>query len=307
MGVIASAVNWAKAIAADASHGYSQMNRWGPDYDCSSFVISAFKQAGLALTSTYTGNMRADFLSHGFKDVTSRIVLATGYGLESGDVLLNERSHTAIYIGNGQIVQASHDELGGVTGRTSGDQTGGEIAVRSYYNFPWDYVLRYSETPSAHSTTSATSQKPASEIQNGSYTVKSGDTLWGIAEKFLGNGSLYYEIVKYNGLTSTALKPGQVLRIPDLTMNVPTPITPKPMTPHTSGTIAVNLPSVKYGDTGIVVRKIQELLVVAGYKLVVDGDYGTETKEKVSALQSAKGIAINGNVDNARTWEALLS
>ena len=42
-GVIDSAVNWAVSIANNAAHGYSMNNRWGPDYDCSSFVISAEK------------------------------------------------------------------------------------------------------------------------------------------------------------------------------------------------------------------------------------------------------------------------
>ena len=50
--VIQSAVAWARGIAADASHGYDQANRWGPDYDCSSFVISAYKAAGVPLACT---------------------------------------------------------------------------------------------------------------------------------------------------------------------------------------------------------------------------------------------------------------
>ena len=41
-------VEWAKNIAADDSHGYSQPRRNGnPDYDCSSLVYYALKQAGL--------------------------------------------------------------------------------------------------------------------------------------------------------------------------------------------------------------------------------------------------------------------
>jgi cell wall-associated NlpC family hydrolase len=92
------AAQWAVDIAKDDSHGYDQGNRWGTDYDCSSLVISAYKHAGVPLSCTYTGNMRSDMLMNGF--VPAPVDLKTGEGLRVGDVLLNEKSHTAIYIGN---------------------------------------------------------------------------------------------------------------------------------------------------------------------------------------------------------------
>lgn len=46
------------------------------------------------------------------------------------------------------------------------------------------------------------------------YTVKSGDTLWGISQKFLGSGAKYGLIMSANGLTSDLIYPGQVLNIP---------------------------------------------------------------------------------------------
>lgn len=145
MSVIEKAIAWALGIANDPAHGYDQSSRWGPDYDCSSFAIQAFKEAGLPLTATYTGNMKYDFLRHGFVDAKSlgTIELGMGAGLKRGDVLLNERSHTAIYLGNGTVVQASINEHGGITGGQTGDQTGREIAVSTYRNYPWDIVLRY--------------------------------------------------------------------------------------------------------------------------------------------------------------------
>lgn len=143
MSVIDTAILWACGIAADDTHGYDQTNRWGVDYDCSSFVISAYKAAGVPLTCTYTGNMRGDMLRNGFADVTSSCTLSTGAGLQAGDILLNHKYHTAMYIGGGRIVHASINERGTATGGTPGDQTGREICERTYYNYPWDCVLRY--------------------------------------------------------------------------------------------------------------------------------------------------------------------
>ena len=48
-----------------------------------------------------------------------------------------------------QLVQASINEYGTVTGGQTGDQTGREIYTRGYYNYPWDCVLRYSGGDSA--------------------------------------------------------------------------------------------------------------------------------------------------------------
>lgn len=135
-----------EAWAADDSHGYDQSRRWGPDYDCSSAVISAWELAGVTVKTkgaTYTGNMRGVFLRCGFEDVTGSVDLSTGSGLQRGDVLLNHQHHTAMYCGNGMEVEASINELGTTTGGLSGDQTGREFLIRPYRNYPWDCVLRY--------------------------------------------------------------------------------------------------------------------------------------------------------------------
>lgn len=51
------------------------------------------------------------------------------------------------------------------------------------------------------------------------YRVKEGDTLWGIAEKYLGDGNKYREIMLLNNLTSDIIIPGQILKIPQINSN----------------------------------------------------------------------------------------
>ena len=139
------AVQWCLNIANDSSHGYSQYNRWGPDYDCSSMIISAYEAAGIPVKTAgaqRTYDMEANFKKCGF-EIVKNWNKATGAGLIRGDVVLNVNHHVEMYIGNGQLVKASQDEYGGIAGVNKGDQTGQEIRVSGYYNFPWDMALRY--------------------------------------------------------------------------------------------------------------------------------------------------------------------
>ena len=138
---IDAACTLAVSIANDPTHGYSQANRWGPDYDCSSFLIHVWQTVGVPVRdagASYTGNMKAAFLACGFADVSAFVNLATGEGCQAGDILLNERNHVAMSLGGGQMVWAStsggHPE--------PGDQTGREIRTGAFYSYPWDCCLR---------------------------------------------------------------------------------------------------------------------------------------------------------------------
>lgn len=142
------AIRAMEELAKDNSHGYDQIHRYGPDYDCSSAVIASWEGAGVPVHkngATFTGNMLYSFLMSGFVNVTKSVDLKTGKGLVRGDVLLNIKHHTAMYAGNGKEVEASINELGKATGGKTGDQTGKEILIRNYRNYPWDCVLRYKE------------------------------------------------------------------------------------------------------------------------------------------------------------------
>lgn len=143
------AIKWMIEIANDDTHGYDQTYRWGEygDYDCSSFVITAFENVGIPLKTngaTYTGDLKEVALRTDFTEISISDWNDTSQ-FKIGDIILNEHYHVACYIGNGQIVHASINELGTATGGTPGDQTGKEICIRDYYIYShgWDCVLRY--------------------------------------------------------------------------------------------------------------------------------------------------------------------
>lgn len=296
MSIIEKAVNWIISIANDNAHGYDQGQRWSPDYDCSSLVISAWKQAGVNLTCTYTGNMYANMVNKGFSDITSQVNLATGSGLARGDVLLNVASHTAMYIGNGQICEATGNENGGITGGQTGDQTGREICINSYRNYPWNYVLRYvaedggpRETQSGNTTST-----------NDTYTVQAGDSLWAIAEKVYGSGAYYTKLMTLNGLTNSNIMVGQVLKIKSNTQSVSQPAQ------STSSTN--DLPTLRKGSKGEPVRALQALLILRGQKLATygtDGDFGSETEIALRAYQKLKGLTVDG-ICGSDDWKTLI-
>ncbi len=127
------------AIANDDSHGYSNTNRWGPDYDCSSFVITALKQAGFNTgDASYTLNMKNALTRYGFKWYPWETIGDVS-NLRRGDILLDEKNHTEFYIGRYQNVGAHYD----CGDPETGDKSGGEISVTGYYSSTWDGILRY--------------------------------------------------------------------------------------------------------------------------------------------------------------------
>ena len=148
---IKDAVNLIKTACTQWSLGYDQSNRLdfrnGGETDCSALVILTCEQAGLLagnnirknIGATFTGNMRANFKARSWLVLPNLSVSR----LRPGDVLLNDDDHTAMYVGNRQLAQASIDEHGNAAGGASGDRTGRETSVLPYYNFPWSCVLRY--------------------------------------------------------------------------------------------------------------------------------------------------------------------
>ncbi len=145
------AVLWAISTANDQTHGYSQANRWGnPDYDCSSFVISAFKAGGFDVPDYEWGNtatMRNTFEGLGFtwhSESEVKTVSQKYSKLKRGDILLRS-GHTEIYIGEGKQVGAHSNSPSYYHPDRSpepGDQ-GDEVSVCDWYNGGWEGILRF--------------------------------------------------------------------------------------------------------------------------------------------------------------------
>ncbi len=141
---VKAALEKALEIAKDDTHGYSQQTRYGnPNYDCSSFVITCWDSVGTGVKDAgakTTHNMRKAFTQTGLFEwipVNGKVKIED---LRPGDVLLNEKQHTELYVGNGYMVGA-HGDMDHV----NGDGSGREISVCRATKM-WDGILRYKGT-----------------------------------------------------------------------------------------------------------------------------------------------------------------
>lgn len=155
-------------IANDNSHGYKWGGNGPIDFDCSGLINYVWQKNGIPVNSEVrntTKTMKTYYCKHGFSDVTKSVNLKTGAGLQPADVLVNQQNHTAMYVGAGKIVQARSD----IDGK-SGDSGGQEIRVQSYYNYPWDLVLRYTggtqQAKPTQSQPQTSVEVPVNPIQN---------------------------------------------------------------------------------------------------------------------------------------------
>ncbi|MDO4338244.1 MAG: peptidoglycan-binding protein [Eubacteriales bacterium] len=287
------ATQWMIDLANDDSHGYDQINRWGPNYDCSSAVISAWEYAGVPVKTngaTYTGNMKSVFLKCGFSEVISSVDITTGAGLKRGDVLLNTEEHTAMYIGNNQVVHASINENGTISGGQSGDQNGKEICIRSYFNKEWDSILRYSDSGSGSTDTGVT--------PSGNQYIRQGQTA---ANNFAGAG------ISITGVRDAATKKAGI-KVLQRAMNLDYGAgldVDGIWGPATEGALGSHY--VKKGETQYMVTACEILLLTHGFNpngVEYPGTFGDGCEAAVKKFQQNKGLSVTG-VCNSATFMKL--
>lgn len=137
---VEAAIEWAIATANDDTHGYSMSSRHGPNYDCSSFVSYAFKNAGFAIKGVpNSSSIISVFSKVGFKSYKKGTVTP-----RRGDIYVQPGSHVELYLGDGYCAGA-HENTDG----KSGDSKGNEIDIRHTSKCSWcrnqqyTYILRY--------------------------------------------------------------------------------------------------------------------------------------------------------------------
>ena len=105
--------------------------------------------------------------------------------------------------------------LAGITGISSVDS---KILIAPATPEPAPVVEADTPPPAAEVTAEpATEAPPKADVRT--YTVKSGDTLWAVAEEMYGSGAKYKKIFEANTdqlENPDKIRPGQVLVIPDL-------------------------------------------------------------------------------------------
>ncbi|MEH7608479.1 N-acetylmuramoyl-L-alanine amidase, partial [Priestia megaterium] len=152
--------------------------------------------------------------------------------------------------------------------KSMGESYAKGIAV--YLNLPRRAVPNPNPTPTPNPSPSEPGTK--------TYTIKQGDTLYSIAQKYKITVQALQEA--NTGLSDPlTLQVGKTIVIPSGTSPTPSPTPPSEQYPLPNGIL-------KQGDSGEAVKQLQRALNAVNFKVgSVDGIYGVQTKDAVRRFQ----------------------
>lgn len=149
-------------------------------------------------------------------------VLGYRYFNSSSSLNLNPVEQQLTNIGNtiSQSIEDTKDMLA-----DTNEEEAGEISSTSTTRESEEKMTISNGTNSMIDTYWVANDYQAGDIKDGSYTVKSGDTLWEIAEAVYGNGAAWTNILNANSASigylangqQALIFPGQMLTLPSIT------------------------------------------------------------------------------------------
>ena len=202
--------------------------------DCSAFMTVCAEAAGLSMDSAYTsGNapttytMRAKFKATGAFDVLtdSKYLTSSNY-LKRGDILVKESGHTVMVLSDGSKVKSTtHSDTTKTTSQstTATKETVHTVkkgdtlsAIAGKYGTTVQKIAEYNNISNPNKISVGQKikipGKSSAAAKETVYTVKKGDTLSGIADKY---GTTYKKLAEYNGIKNpNVLSVGQKIKIP---------------------------------------------------------------------------------------------
>ncbi|WP_416420452.1 N-acetylmuramoyl-L-alanine amidase [Priestia aryabhattai] len=251
----------------------SQANSWGADAFMSihvnagggtgyeDYVYRSASNASKAFQSIVHGQVQPALLSYnhpnrGRKSANYAVLRLTNMPAVLTEIAFIDNSIDAALLQNEAFL------------KSMGESYAKGIAV--YLNLPRRAVPNPNPNPSP------------SEPGTKTYTIKQGDTLYSIAQKY---GITVQALQEANtGLSDPlTLKVGKTIVIPSGTSPNPSP-TPSPTPPSEQYPLPNGI--LKQGDSGEAVKQIQRALNAVNFKVgSVDGIYGVQTKDAVRRFQ----------------------
>lgn len=241
-----------------------------------------------------------------------------------------------------RIGHSSIDERNQGRGGTAGDQTGKEVCIRAYYDKNWNIILRPKDKILADRSAAAceamcdnphigydqnerntlltyldrlnwnyrdithntecdcSSFMTACAICGGANIAwkNNAPTTRTMAARFKESGS--YDVLQFVSPKHNQLKRGDIL----VKEGSHTVMVLDDYIPDTVSIAPVGMPVLKEGSKGEYVRIAQGRLVVKGYPLKVDGEFGPKTKETVKQFQLDHRLKTDGII-GSKTWTEL--